>query len=361
MGKGGHGVEVYNVEDGEYANVPVTFNGEQVDKWEDLMDLCLTPQQKDMYENGPDELKEQIDNYLKDLHGQLVKDEVDRLNGDEETEAKPQYQKFENVDDLVQNMDAIITDDFVNNLKAIGSSWYYYETYRNMRSIAVALHKSRYSAQHATYVPEKKFKKDIADCVPERDFNFTWNGSSASHNRLRAAVDKGEKIRLYRGINSYALGNKGAYKTKEEYFTDPKDVKSTLLGDKNGMFGTCIYVSSNKDYVEDSYDSGLILNGYIDTSKAKVYVIDSSDDTSGLESELHENLMRRKYDILTSFESSLLKKGVDQNTIANFKRQLEDGIDEDFGFNCMLMGYDAFVAHGHQVDILNPKVWKVEE
>ena len=363
VGNGGHGVEVYTVEDGKYAEIEVTYNGEQINKWEDLRDLCLTPQQKLQYDNGPDELKEQVDNYFKDLHGQLVTAEVDRLNKGFEADNRPQCQKFDTVDDMINNMDKIITDEFVQFCDKVAARRYSMG-YRTIRTMAAALQKSRYSQQHATYVPEKKFDREMQTVV-DLDVDYhggsRYTGSTDRQEFLRRCVETGKKIRLWRGVQSWGWNSgKRPIDIKKEYFQDPQNEQDTLLGDCSGMFGSCIYVTSSEDY-SGGYDDGLILNGYIDTSKAKVYVIERGNDSDGGDDPLSAEMERKIPVIVPRFRSILASKGVDSKKIDKLCDDLEDGIRRDFGFKCMLMGYDAFVAHGHQVDILNPKVWNVEE
>ena len=112
-GNGGHGLEVYNVEDGKYAQVSCTFNGQQIDKWEDYRDAILAsnPQWKASYESDSN-VAQQFDTMVQDqLYPELLQGEVDRLNKEGESQ-----KIFASPEEAAMNMHELFGEKLVNNL-----------------------------------------------------------------------------------------------------------------------------------------------------------------------------------------------------------------------------------------------------
>jgi len=90
-----------------------------------------------------------------------------------------------------------------------------------------------------------------------------------------------------------------------------------------------------------------------------IYFMEDETDSSGRGSELYNEMKRKKPIISAKIKNDLLARGYSLNEIMPTISAIESGIDNDFGFCCMLMGYDAFTAEGHQLDILNPSIVNV--
>lgn len=355
VGNGGNGLEPFNTETGKYEKIGFEFEGNQIDGWESLRDLMLDSNQRDIYANADQEFKDEVDNYIKEQYNALLQDEVDRLNRDYASKNSG-VEFYQTVDDMINNISKFITDDVISFMNEHGD-YFSTDDSRTVRSIAFMLHKTRYKNQTMNKLSRDEFDDktinlsnipdvfDGADQEVENDYLKTHN-----------------MVKLFRGVY---LGNKTTSDLYNEYcegtFTgdDSVDGTGTVLGAYHNMYGTAIYMTTSEDYV-GAYDNGFRLDGYIDNlDSVNIYFMEDESDSSGRRSELYTELNRKKPLISNKIRSDLLARGYSLKDIMTTIAEIESGITNDFGFCCMLMGYDAFTAEGHQLDILNPSIVNV--
>lgn len=356
VGKGGSGLEPFNTETGQYEKIGFDFEGNQIDGWESLRDLMLDMNQKDIYANADQDFKDEVDNYIKDQYNALLKEEVGRLNRDY-AKKHSGVEFYQSVDEMTENVSKFITDDVISFVNEKGD-FFNTDDLRSIRSIAFMVHKTRYANQMMNKISRNEFDnktanlRNIPDVYDGQDQDVE-NDYLKTHNM----------VKLYRGV--YCGDGKTPADLYNEYCEgvfkgdDSVDGTGTILGDHNGMYGSAIYMTTSEDYA-GGYDNGFFLDGYIENlDSVNIYFMEDSTDYSGRESQLYNEMKRKKPIISAKIKNDLLARGYALKDIMSTISAIEDGIDYDFGFCCMLMGYDAFTAEGHQLDVLNPSIVNV--
>ena len=355
VGKGGSGLEPFNTETGQYEKIGFDFEGNQIDGWESLRDLMLDMNQKDIYANADQAFKDEVDNYIKDQYNALLKEEVGRLNRDYARKHSG-VEFYQSVDEMTENVSKFITDDVISFINKKGSSFWTDDS-RTIRSIAFMVHKTRYANQTMNKISRDEFDEKTANL-----YNIPDVGWSCDQSIENDYLKTHNMVKVYRGVY---CGNKTPADLYNEYceglFTGNDSVNgtATILGDCSGMYGSAIYMTTSEEYA-GGYDNGFFLDSYIENlNSINIYFMEDETDSSGRGSELYNEMKRKKPIISAKIKNDLLARGYSLNEIMPTISAIESGIDNDFGFCCMLMGYDAFTAEGHQLDILNPSIVNV--
>lgn len=349
-GNGGHGLEPFNTVTGKYEKVSFDFEGDKIDSWESLRDLMLDVSQQQIYSASGDDFKKQVDDYIKEQYEMLLQGEIDRLNK-EYARGESGVEFYNSVDDMIENISSYITDD-VFNFAVKNGTYSSTDDYRSIRSIAIAMHKSRYSN-----LKMKKMSIDEFDSETSGMEDIPDVSCGAYQYIENSYLKNNDKVLVHRGLSTTKTTSQ-MYDEYTEGIFSPDDVAKgtdTLLGGSNGMYGTTIYMTTHDEYTY-GYEDGFKIDGYINLKNRNIYYMEDEDDSSGYNSELQTELRSKIPSITSKIRGALLGRGYSQNDIQTFLGQLTAAINGDFGFCCMLMGYDAFTAEGHQLDILNPSI-----
>ena len=347
--KGGGGkLEAFD-EYGRYTEVTLNVEGHDINKWEDLIDLFLDDEQKEIYNKASAEDKKEVNDYLMNYHEQLFQQEVDKIN--------TQYRVYSSVDETIQNAHELFTDDMIE--------WYfenerggYITTFQGtghrVPALPMALQMARYKYNRMKAISNDEFNKRIQKIFDETQKDSYGDPignntlpSSCGHDRGYQYLETHTEIPVFRGmyVSSYDKET-----VRQGFFENGKDAPLSLMG--NGCFGTCIYMSMSYDYSSGGYDEGILVKGIVKPEEAKWF---DQQSYHNLKNEfvaklpIFLNNLRNKMDNSPIFASGRYSKDKFLNTVENF-------IKNDRAFIPMLMGYDAMFADGNQFDILNPNV-----
>lgn len=366
-GNGGHGLEVYNVEDGKYAQVSCSFNGQQIDTWEQYRDAILAsnPQWKSAYD-GDKNVAKQFDAMVQDqLYPELVQGEVDRLNEDGESQIV-----FSSPQEAGANFHKLFGKKLVNNLLDNGIL--------NDDSIAVNPYKPNYKVctfaaciQMCRYGGNNRMRPISRQEYAQRSVNFPPQklGYSTTSSQLDDYVRNATEIPLLRNMLSRTSSNDAIWPEVQRSFWDPNSKINSLLAHAGGVncsyFGSVIYMSTG-GYAYDDYNKHAVM-GIAKPQEMKLLRIDSPDLGCQEVSDFITEYENNRQQIDGAIQQNLVATGrctpqQAQNVTERLYEQITSGGDDksnyDYGLIAMIMGYDAIYGEGYQFDILNPS--KVE-
>ena len=339
--KGGGGkLEAFD-ENGRYTEVTLNVEGHDINKWEDLIDLFLDDEQKEIYNKASDEDKKEVNDYLMNYHEQLFQQEVDKMN--------TQYRFYYSIDEAIQNAHELFTDDMIE---------WYFENERNgyitsfqgtshrVPALPVALQMARYKYNRMKSISNDEFNQRVKKLFVDYSNNNTLP-SSCGHDTGYRYLETHTEIPVFRGMN---VRRSDREIVRQGFFENGKDAPISLMG--NGCYGTCIYMSMSYDYSSDWYDAGILVKGIV--KPEQVMWFDQSSystvkSTFVAKMPILLNNLRSKLDNSPIFASGRYSKDKFLSTVENFIRN-------DRAFIPMLMGYDAMFADGNQFDILNPNI-----
>lgn len=352
-GNGGHGLEVYSVEDGKYAQVTCSFNGQDINSWEEYRDaiLATNPQYKSAYESNPN-VAQQFDALIQDdWYPKLVQEEVDRLNLEGESQVF-----FNSPEEAATNIHKLFGRKMVDNLLANGIltseriSVNPYKPDYQVSILAACMQMNRYPGNNrmnpisrAEY--DARFKN-----TPEATLGYY-----SDSNDLRRYIEGATEIPV---IRTMGISNENVWQEAKRSFWDPNSkINSTLsrVGGKNcSYFGSVCYMATGG--VTYDYGSDHMILGLVKNQGLKITYCPRQNHGDDIDS------FRSAYTINRSaIEANLSAKLMESGQISQPQAQricdsLYRQIQSDCGLCAMIMGYDAIAGQGYQFDIINPSI-----
>lgn len=352
-GNGGHGLEVYNVEDGKYAQVTCSFNGQDINSWEEYRDAILAsnPQWKTAYESDSN-VAQQFDTMVQDqMYPELVQQEVDKINLDSESQIE-----FSSPDDAALNMHKIFGTRLVDNLLENGIltntmiSVNPYKPDYQVSILAACIQMNRYKGNNRMN-PITRAEYD------SRSVNFprTTLGYYSDDSDLRSYIENATEIPVLRTMG---ISNEAVWREVKRSFWDPNSqINSTLsrVGGKNcSYFGSVCYMATGG--VTYSEGAAHMIRGIVKNEGIKVTYCPDSNEGEDVDA-FRRTLIRNRSAIESNMVAALTKSGkIDTTQATRIFNSLCDQIERDCGLCAMIMGYDAIGGEGYQFDIVNPNI-----
>lgn len=352
-GNGGHGLEVYNVGDGKYAQITCTFNGQEINNWEEYRDAILAGNTdwKNAYENDQN-ISKQFDEMVQDqLYPELLQKEVDRLNLEGESQIE-----FSSPDDAALNMHKLFGAKLVDNLLA--------NDILHNETISVNPYKPDYKVsvlaaciQMNRYAGNNRMNPITQSDFDNRSQNFPsmslYYGSDPSD--LRRYLENATEIPVIRNMG---ISSEAVWREVKRSFWDPNSqINSTLsrVGGKNcSYFGSVCYMSTGGF----EYKEGVphTIKGIVKLNGVKFTVCPYRNRGDDIDS-FRRTFDRNKQTIIDNLVGKLTEGGKMSSVEARqICASLETQIANDCGLCAMIMGYDAIVGEGYQFDIVNPNI-----
>ena len=308
-GNGGHGLEPFNTVTGKYEKVSFDFEGDKIDSWESLRDLMLDMSQQRIYSASDDEFKKQVDDYIKEQYEALLQGEIDRLNK-EYAQSQSGVEFYNSVDDMIENVSNYITDDVFNFAIKKGA----YSTtsdFRYIRSIAIAMHKSRYAN-----LKMKKLSINDFDSATANMEDIPGVKSGAYQYIENDYLRKNDRVLVHRGIQTNKMPDEIYNEYTEGVFgsADVGNGTDTILGNSGGMYGTTIYMTTHEPY-SLGYEDGFKMQGYIDLKNRNIYYMEDEDDYNGGSSKLQTEMKAKIPNISAKVRGVLLGRGYNHSVV----------------------------------------------
>ena len=352
-GNGGHGLEVYNVEDGKYAQVSCSFNGQQIDTWEQYRDAILAsnPQWKSAYD-GDKNVADQFDAMVQDqLYPELVQGEVDRLNMEGESQIR-----FSSPDEAALNMHKLFGSKLVDNLLAnniLNSEMISVNPYKpdyKVSVLAACIQMNRYPGNNRMKPITASDYRDRARNFPSMSLDY-----GSDEDDLRRYLSDAKEIPVTRnmGIASEAVWKE----VKRSFWDQNSQINSTLsrVGGKNcSYFGSVCYMATG-GY---EYDEGAAhtIRGIVKMDGVKYTFCPYSNRGDDIDA-FRQAFERNKPAIVGNLIGKLTEGGkMSASQAGQICASLERQISKDCGLCAMIMGFDAIAGEGYQFDIINPNI-----
>lgn len=325
------GNQVHDASTGKFTSP----NGGSIDMSEEILDFIKT--------NFGDEYVDHINSLSDDEKKEFIKKIQEILN-----EEDPPVRLYETVDECIDNIETILTEDLFNDYKNNNFN-YALETspgsrkYVNMWTTKLG----------AIVYKNKKCNKLAADEVISDFYDF-GNKSRSGRSDMQFKQELGgyQFARIYRGISDN--DKEFLYKLKQAYTDEMPDVTNTVYG--NGIHGTCIYTTVSRGYADDYASGGLMMHGFAKVGDANL-ITEREVQQKMSEFLNNTNIDKIKQKIVQSFAG----KGISDDEINKFITGLVGSIRFDETTAAVLLGYDAMLSEAHQINVLNPAMTYFKE
>lgn len=363
LGKGGHGLEVYD-DEGKYAEeFSFDLGGQQIKGYDDFRALYFagsaenaagqyTAQDLETFYNQSPDFKQQVDNDLYPEYNKFLTEAVNEHNAKQvfdspEEAAKHMHELF--VPSLVKNL---IDNNILTQDRSVVSGSY------KVPTLVACLQMSRYSKNKANVITADEYRSVINTRGAKGNLEED-SPASEIEKYINNALADGKCIPVNRCISGISSGDKRAVL---ESFYEENSPRHSCLSTYSAMMGTVIYCSTgNNTY----YTSAARIDGFVDLSKGyKLLKCPASYYEGGANRKVPEiNDFRDKIKNDPDFDNKMLQKfaeaGLDQTSSNTLLEKVKNSISNDMGFCAMLMGYDAIYGLSFQFDILNLAIWNV--
>lgn len=363
LGKGGHGLEVYD-DEGKYAEeFSFDFGGQQIKGYDDFRALYFassaensagqfTAEDLENIYNQSSEFKQQVDEGLYPEYNKCVTEAVNEHNAKQvwdtpEEAAKHVHELF--VPNLVKNL---IDNNILTQDRSVVSGDY------KVPTLVACLQMSRYHRNKANVITADEYRSVMNTRGAKGNLQET-GPNSAIEKYINDALANGNCIPVNRCISGVSARDK---KAVLESFYEENSPRHSCLSTYSAMMGTVIYCSTgNNTY----YTNAARIDGFVDLSKGhKILNCPVDYYEGGANNKVPEiNRFRDKIKNDPDFDNKLLQKfteaGLNQYQSATLLQKVRNSIQNDIGFCGMLMGYDAIYGLSFQFDILNLAIWNV--
>jgi len=371
-GMGGHGMQAYDEESGEYVDVTLKVGDKTVSTFGEYLDLMKERHPEDA-EAIKSEDPEVIGKYSEKFSSAFEK-KVAIMN-------KSRYSTFKDAKDLEEHFDRLFTPVFVDTLKELcpeGVSKYtritpVKEAY--MDSVTIAIFRGRFGRAKMRPMDEETFKleynSDKVDrtLTTQRYQNYgKWDAASTAE--FLRNLPKGKSVPFFRGVHHvYGRENKdivarGFYDEKSPVLTN---ISAGLKGAGNGIYTmpSIDVIYARIDYGGKGYIKGqsgiVIVHGLID-NVSDLRITSSKNWDYGASSREVRELMRRAEDkeFGLKMADSLFAKGFgDIHQCRSMAKNISNAISNDYGTAAAVLGYDIMTGYGHEMVVLNPNCARV--
>lgn len=354
-GNGGHGLEVYNVEDGKYAQVTCSFNGQDINSWEEYRDaiLAANPQYKTAYNNNPS-VAQQFDALIQDdWYPKLLQEEVDRLNFEGESQIS-----FSSPEEAANNIHKLFGKKMINNLLENGFltreniSVNPYKLDYQVSVIAACMQMNRY--------PGNNRMKPISRAEYDTRFKNTPSTTLeyySDSSELRSYIEDATEIPVLRIMG---ISDENVWQEVKRSFWDPNSKINSTLSRVGGVncsyFGSVCYMTTGSYIYDDGTNRKHMIQGLVKNKGLKITYCPSQNRGNDVDS-FRSAYIRNKSTIDANLIAKLTESGqISQPQAQKFCDSLYRQIREDCGLCAMIMGYDAIAGQGYQFDIINPNI-----
>ena len=364
VGKGGHGLEVYD-EEGKYAEeFSFDLGGQQIKGYDDFRTLYFNASAEgsagqytaqdlqNIYDQSP-EFQKQVDEQLVPEYNNYLTEAVNDYNAKQvwdtpEEAAKHVHELF--VPNLVKNL---VDNNILRSDSSTVSGNY------KVPTLVACLQMSRYHKNKANVITTL----DYTNVMRERGAEGSLDSDSSVEEMEKYIGDalKDKKcIPVNRCIGGVSSEDRQAVLAS---FYEENSPRHSCLSRSAQFMGTVIYCSTGNK-VWSSGSNTLHIDGYVDMAKNHKLLECPYRFASGANNKIPEiNKFRIEINSDPDFDKKMLQKfaegGLGQNDAAILLRKVKDRITEDIGFCGMLMGYDAIYGLGFQFDILNLDIWNI--
>lgn len=349
QGKGGHGLQPYDTETGKWAEVPISVNGQSVKDFDSYFDALLDGENKQAFLGMPAEIQDQIKEQFRPQYEEALQREVGILNAKNSV-----YGKFYSTTaELSQAMPELFGKDFADAFEKApiynGNILKQKTGMRNLPVVHYILQKLRYHDIKFNGITEQEY-------VDRKVNAYQYNHGIYDYEAwVASAVKQGKDICVWRGMHYNRQSDPDKFKNVFTGYVDSEEtgdnIPLSLAG--GGCWGNVIYMSADKSYSRSYAGSqGMLVHAIFDSNGANVML---GRNQSAMYRTVRSAWQNAKPLVLQNLRQSHPDKADE------IVRQIEQYGLNDFGFCCMVCGYDAAAVGGDQLDILNPRRVYVSE
>ena len=320
------GNQVHDASTGKFTSP----NGGSIDMSEEILDFVKT--------NFGDEYVDYINGLADDEKKAFIQKIQDVLN-----EEDPPVAFYDTVDECIDNIETILTEDLFNDYKNNGFN------YALRVSDTSHMRVNMWTTKLGEIVYKNKKCHQLGDDEVISDYYDFGNKNRYGRTDMQFKQELGgyQFARIYRGISGGS--DNSLQKLKRAYTEDLLDVTNTVYG--NGIHGTCIYTTVDKSYANSYASGGLMMHGFVRIADANI-ITEGEVKNKVSEFLRDDNISKIKQKAI----ASLSGKGISNEEIDKFITGLTGSIRYDITTAAVLLGYDAMVSEAHQINVLNPAI-----
>lgn len=369
LGKGGHGLEVYDSE-GKYASeFSFDFEGQQIKGYDDFralyfaqiasQDPDFTAEGLEELYNNNDDFKEQVDSSLYNEYNNILTEAVNDYNAKQtwdtpEEAAKNFHELF--VPNLVQNL---VDNDIVNSSASRVADHY------KVSTLAACIQMSRYGKNKAQVISRQEYDSIMESKMAEGSV-YSGDDEKVLHNYIEKAVADEKCIPILRNIEGISASDRG---TVMASFYDENSARHSCLSHYDRTH--CSYLGSVVYFATGGYEYGsgyygATIEGFVQlNNKLRLLECPLSNWGAGEYScnrGIPEvNRFRMAINSDKDFDNKMLEKfmqngNVDEGQAKKILHRLKYEINRDPGLCAIIMGYDAIYGISYQFDLLNLEI-----
>ena len=367
LGKGGHGLEVYD-EEGKYASeFSFELGGQQIKGYDDFRSLYFanlaenSANQYDvdflnnLYDSNPG-FKDQVDAQLYPEYNQSLTNAVNEFN------AKTQV--WNTPEEAAEHVHELFVPSLVNNLidngilksdrSAVASGY-------RVDTLAACFQMSRFPKRKANSITQEEYEDRAKQGLIQKGSLTSYSETSEIEEYINDALANERYIPIARAIY---CDDRDQENVISSFYDENSPRHSCLSHNGAGYLGSVVYCSTGGYDGYTRHYSGAIVEGMVKLNK-KLRLLECPV-TQGWGSESRCN---RSIPELTRFRQAIDKdyNGFEQRTISKIMeagvqdqadaqviaRKFYNRLKEDPGFCAIVLGYDAIWGLSFQFDILN--------
>lgn len=365
LGKGGHGLEVYDSE-GKYADdFSFDIEGQKIGNYEDFRSLYFnnlisqqglqfTSEQLENYYQNNIDFKSQIDGVLYDEYNAALSQAVDIKNA---------QQTWDSPEETVKHLDEIFTKPLIQNLidnNIVNSSSSIVSGTYTVSTFAACVQMVRYKQNRANPIDSNEYNKRYNN-IPSEITDSTGESVSYFKKIIEDAKNNQIDMPLLRNIDGITSSEREV--VRNSFYDENNPQKSCLSSYKRencSYLGSVIYFSTfGMSY---GWRSSMSIKGLVKMSPdlkllecPATFSQVSSDGTRFIPEIIRfRGAVQNNKDL----KEKMIKKFQDEGGLSNqdaekMYNRLESEIYKDGGLCAMLMGYDAIYGISYHFDILN--------
>ena len=367
LGKGGHGLEVYD-EEGKYADeFSFQVEGQEIKGYDDFRSLCFASLAKDsagqydvafldnLYNTNPN-FKEQMDSRLYPEYNQMLEQAVNEYN--------QRTQVWNSPKEAAEHVHELFVPSLVQNLldnDILGSSSSKVTKSYEVSTLAACLQMSRYSGYRMKNISRKGYEEEMSSNKAQG--NLSYFSNTKLEDYISDAIKNKKSIPIHRGIYGVASGDEQT--VYNSFFDNSSPRHSCLASYGVGYYGSVIYFQTGgrSDY------GGLSINGFVKMNdKMRLLNCPLSEGSRIRCRQNIKEVVDFQYAVFQdpNFDKRFIEQlkqnpNIDDAKAQNILNRLKYEIRDDTGFCGILMGYDAIYGSTCQFDILNPTIATIVE
>lgn len=368
LGKGGHGLEVYD-EEGKYASdFSFQVNGQQIKGYDEFRSLCFANLAQDsagQYDvaflenlyNTNQSFKDNMDGQLYQEYNRLLTEAVNEYNQRTQTWNTPEeaaehvHELF--VPSLVQNL---IDNGILKSDKSNVTSNY------RVNTLAACFQMSRYPKRKANSITEEEYEDRANQGLLQKGNLSLGSSTFEIENYINDALANERYIPVTRNVGTFSKEERE--QVLSSFYDENSPRHSCLSYDGDGYLGSAVYCSTGGYDGYIRWSSGTILEGMVKLKKnlrllecpvtqsfgSPTRCNRSIPELNKFRSAIDKDYSKFEQNIKDKIMAAGVKDPADAQVIA---RKFYNRLKDDPGFCAIVLGYDAIWGLSFQFDILN--------